>query len=117
MSEEAIDLKEALERIQDDKDLLLELFEIYCEDHATKMGELRTAVSKNDVEQIKRIAHSLKGASGNISAKKLHVAFLGLEQQAKGNDLVRASQTIAEIDRIYDEAKASMAKIKQDFKK
>ena len=117
MSEDAIDLKEAMERIQDDKDLLLELFDIYLEDHNEKMGELRVSLQKNDIEQTKKIAHSLKGAAGNISAKKLHATFLKLEQLAKQNALAQIGEVIQEIDGQFAEFKTNVEKIKQDFQK
>ena len=36
MSEEILDLKEVMERVQDDKELLLELFDIFITDYSEK---------------------------------------------------------------------------------
>ena len=65
MSDEVLDLNEFLERVQDDKELLLELLDIFSDDYQKKRVQLEEAVNKNDSEQIKSVAHSLKGASGN----------------------------------------------------
>ena len=79
MSEEIIDLKDVLERVQDDKELLAELFDIYQEDFVVKRKALGDAIAAKDIAKIKEVAHSMKGSSGNISAKPLHAACLKLE--------------------------------------
>jgi hypothetical protein len=45
MSEEIIDLKDVLERVQDDKELLAELFDIYQEDFVIKRKALGDAIA------------------------------------------------------------------------
>ena len=80
MNDDVVDLKEALERVQDDKELLLELFDIFLGDCTKKIEIIRQAIEKKDLNQLKDTAHSLKGASGNISAKKLYNSFLTMEQ-------------------------------------
>ena len=85
MSEEIIDLKDVLERVQDDKELLAELFDIYEEDFLIKRKVLGEAIAAGDIAKIKEVAHSMKGSSGNISAKPLHAACLKLESLAKEN--------------------------------
>jgi len=117
MSEEAIDLKEVLERVQDDKELLAELFDIFQQDYDVKRKLIQEVVEKNDFEQLKGLAHSLKGASGNISAKKLHVLFMEMEQMAKAQDLSKAAGLLASLDQEYTKLIANIAKLKQDFKK
>src|SRR5271156_153309 len=83
MDDEIIDLKDVLERVQDDKELLAELFDIYEEDFVVKRKGLGEAIAAQDIAKIKEIAHSMKGSSGNISAKPLHAACLKLEAQAR----------------------------------
>lgn len=117
MSEEAIDVKEVLERVQDDKELLLELLDIFKDDYEEKRKVLDQLVVDKNYEQLKSIAHSMKGASGNISAKKLHVIFAKLEQMAKENNLTDANQVLADLDKQYSEVAVHMTKLKTDFKK
>lgn len=105
MSEDAIDMKEVLERVQDDRELLIELLEIFCEDYEQKKKMLDAAVIKNDFEQVRDIAHGLKGASGNISAKKLRVSFTDLGQIAKDRDFSKAKEMLDLIDAQFNELK------------
>lgn len=86
ISDDIMDLKEFLERVQDDKELLLELLDIFSDDYKVKRQALGEAIKTNDADQLRSIAHSLKGASGNISAKRLRNIFLQIEEIAKADD-------------------------------
>ena len=109
MSNDAIDMQEVLERVQDDKELLMELLQIYCDDYVEKWKTFNEAVDKSDYEQLRTLSHSLKGASGNISAKKLRTSFLDLEEMAKQKDLSRAKEILKLIDQQFNELKEYIA--------
>lgn len=112
---EIIDLKDFMERVQDDKELLLELLDIFQEDFVGKRQTLETAVKSNDIAKIKEVAHSLKGASGNISAKDMHANFLKLEQAVKNNDLGQLGPILKEVDAQFELIKQFTVKIKKEF--
>ena len=115
MGEEIIDLKEVLERVQEDKGLLNELFDIYQEDFAIKRQALSDAITAHDISKIKEIAHSLKGASGNISAKPLYAACLKLESLAKEGKTDGMQEVAVAIDRYFEEVKVFAARFKKDL--
>ena len=110
MNDEAIDLKEVMDRVQDDRELLIELLQIFSDDYVQKKKMLDEAVTKNDFEQVRNIAHGLKGASGNISAKELRSSFSNLGQMAKSKDFSKAKETLALIDQQFNELKDFAAK-------
>jgi HPt (histidine-containing phosphotransfer) domain-containing protein len=112
---EIIDLKDFMERVQDDKELLLELLDIFQEDFVGKMQAMQEAVKSGDIAKIKEVAHSLKGASGNISAKEMHTNFLKLEGAAKNSDLTQAALILKDIDVQFDQIKEFAVKIKKEF--
>jgi HPt (histidine-containing phosphotransfer) domain-containing protein len=115
MSEEIIDLKDVLERVQDDKELLAELFDIYQEDFVIKRKSLGEAITAKDIGRIKEIAHSLKGASGNISAKPLHASCLKLEALAKDGKTDGMPELLPEIDGYFEEVKKFALQFKKDL--
>ena len=65
MSEQVVDLNEVMERVQDDKELLLELFEIFDKDYGQKIQTLKVAVGAKDIEVIKDVIHSTTGIEAN----------------------------------------------------
>lgn len=117
MSEEAIDLKEVLERVQDDRELLLELFDIFLEDCPVKIQAIRDAAAKKDISQLKDVAHSMKGAAGNISAKKMHASFLKIEQLAKTDDLAGINNVFKELDNQLADVRSYASKFRQELKR
>jgi len=112
---EIIDLKDFMERVQDDKELLVELLDIFQEDFVGKRQALGDAVKNNDVTKIKEVAHSLKGASGNISAKEMHANFLKIEQSAKNNDISGITPILQVIDGQFEQIKQFALKTKKEF--
>src|SRR5271168_3783777 len=102
MSQEIIDLKDVLERVQGDKELLVELLDIYQEDFVTKRKALGDAISAGDIGKIKEVAHSMKGSSGNISAKPLHAACLKLEMLAKEGKTDGMQEVASAIDGYFE---------------
>ena len=115
MSQDAIDLNEFLERVQDDKALLVELLDIFVSDYQPKRRALEEAVKKNNFEQIKSIAHSLKGASGNISAKPLRETFLKFEEIGKIMNTAGADAVFANMDKLFLAFSERMAQIKKEY--
>ena len=115
MSEEIIDLKDVMERVQDDKELLDELFDIYQEDFVVKRKALGEAIVAHDIVKIKEVAHSMKGSSGNISAKSLHTACLKLEMLAKEGKTDGMQEVAVAIDGYFEQVKVYAAKFKKDL--
>jgi HPt (histidine-containing phosphotransfer) domain-containing protein len=115
MADDIIDLPDVLERVQDDKELLLELLDIYQEDFLLKRATLAEAITKKDFTIIKEVAHSMKGASGNISAKRLYATCLQLEAKAKENNAEGLDQILKTVDSQFEEVKANAIKLKQQF--
>ena len=115
MAEDIIDLADVLNRVQDDKELLLELLDIYQEDFVLKRQALGEAVATKDLAKIKEVAHSMKGASGNISAKRMYQSCLDLEQLAKIQNVSGMEDLIKVVDSQFEEIKANAIKLKKEF--
>ncbi|MBF0489749.1 MAG: Hpt domain-containing protein [Candidatus Omnitrophica bacterium] len=115
MADDIIDLPDVLERVQDDKELLLELLDIYQEDFVLKREALATAIASKDFVKIKEVAHSMKGASGNISAKRLYATCLQMEQAAKEGNATSMEELLKVVDGQFEEVKVNAIKLKQQF--
>jgi len=115
MSDDIIDLEDVLERVQGDKELLSELFDIYEEDFVIKRKALEDAIAAHDIGKIKEVAHSMKGASGNISAKSLHAACLKLESLAKEGKTDGMQEVANAIDGYFEQIKAFAVNFKKEL--
>lgn len=101
MDNTVVDLPEVMERVQNSTELLSELFDIFEEDFIEKRKLLTAALTSKDVQQIKDIAHSLKGASGNISAKIIYSLCLEMEQKAKQASLDGLDGILSQLDKQF----------------
>jgi len=116
MSDDILDFNEFMERVQDDKDLLMELLDIFAEDYQEKIASLQKAVNNNNIEEIKSIAHSLKGASGNISAKRMRELFLSMEDTVKNSDMDGANKILEDLSKEYEALNSRINELKEEFK-
>ncbi len=115
MSQEIIDLKDVLERVQGDKELLVELLDIYQEDFLVKRQALGDAIAGQDIAKVKEVAHSMKGSSGNISAKPLYAACLKIESLAKEGKTEGMQEVAVAIDGYFEEVKVFAARFKKEL--
>ncbi|MYM62546.1 Hpt domain-containing protein [Pseudomaricurvus sp. HS19] len=82
------------------------LIDAYLDDCSRKMPQLPLLLESRDFEQLRRMAHSLKGASSNFGAHALTELCLQIELAAKAGEetgleaLVRAAG--AEQQRVAD---------------
>jgi HPt (histidine-containing phosphotransfer) domain-containing protein len=113
MGEAIIDLNEVMERVQQDKELLLELLDIYQDDFIQKRKSLDEAISSKNTVKIKEIAHSMKGASGNISAKPMYAMCLKIEEYARNGKTDDIHELLAAVDGYFEEIKIFSAKYKE----
>jgi len=115
MSNNILDLKELMERVQDDKELLLELLDIFIEDFDKKKKALQEAIEETNYEQIRNIAHSLKGATGNISAKDLRVIFTDMEEMGKKSDITGIEDLILSMSAQFEVLLGRIEEVKAEL--
>ena len=82
----AIDWKRAEETVGGDGNLLSELIKAFSTESKTLTSQLETAVNSQNASEIKRIAHTLKGASLSVAAVKLSDLASNLEQSVEDLD-------------------------------
>ncbi len=114
---EVLDLKDALERVQDDKELLLELYDIFAEDFVSKRETINEAFKSGNVSEFQMVAHSLKGATGNISAKQMHETCVALDRLGKDGSLTAAEPLLEVLDKQFVALKEEIIKVKAQFAK
>ena len=90
----------ALERVDDDKELLLEIAGLFLEDVPRMLQELRRASADLDTKAIEHSAHSIKGSVGNVGGLAAHEAALRLEERVK---VGREEEIAGSVDRLIHE--------------
>ena len=112
MDNNTLDLKDVLERVQDDWELLMELLDIFSEDYTEKRELLKELLLENNFEEIRNIAHSIKGAAGNISAKSMHATSEKIEKLAEEKNLTSVKELLPQLDKQFIDLQGCIKELK-----
>jgi len=75
-----IDISSALRRLGGNRKLFFRLLKVFSCDYIDATAEINAALHCSDGEKAMRLAHTIKGVSGNFSAENLRVAASELEK-------------------------------------
>jgi len=93
-----IDIQSAVERLDGDRDFVLEIIGEFKNHLPERMTEIHTALQAGDMNALCRHAHNLKGVALNISAGPVTQVVLDLESIAVREDLAGAAALVAQLD-------------------
>ena len=98
MAAEPVDLVAARRWVGGDRALLLELVGIFVAEAAARMAELRASLASQNVKELERVAHSLKGSAGILGAGELQQVCAELELAAAAKRFDVAPALLARLD-------------------
>jgi CheY-like chemotaxis protein len=104
-----LDEVEALARVGGDRDLLVELAEVFLEECPGLMKAVEGAVASGDPARVKAAAHSLKGAVDNFAARDAFEAALRLEMLGRDGNLSGIHEAWSTLQREIERLKPALA--------
>jgi len=93
-----VDLEDGLARAGDDREFYKELLEIFLEDTASRLVDLRASLTAGDCKKVASDAHGIKGAAANLSAIFVRDIALAIEQQGREEDLSNMEELIGRLE-------------------
>ncbi|MFP3979922.1 MAG: Hpt domain-containing protein [Desulfobacterales bacterium] len=102
------DQKDFLERVDSDMELARQVGEMFMADAREKIAAIRDLINKNHAGELVNAAHSLKGASANISALRLRRIAADLENAAKNEDIAGARGMIGSLENAIAEFESEL---------
>src|SRR3984893_2474247 len=96
--DENLDRGSILERLEGNSELLTELVQLFLGEAPQLLEAMRKALQQGDMQELRRSAHSLKGAAGNFLAHGTVSAALQLENDAKRGDVESAKAGLATLE-------------------
>ena len=82
-----VDLANLIELVGDDKDVFSEIIDIYLNDITTHITALEEAFKNEDYAEVSNEAHSMKGASANVGARRMRTFCASLEEIGHGDEV------------------------------
>jgi HPt (histidine-containing phosphotransfer) domain-containing protein len=98
-----------LQRVDNDRELLEELFALFQEEFPRLLDELHQTVKDDDLAEIRRVAHALKGMLAGLSIQQCAALAANVESAAQAGDRSEVAQVLAALDR---ETSGLMAAVK-----
>ena len=92
-----------LKRLAGDKEFLKELIKKSCEFIPEQIEKLKKYHSENNFNELKILAHSMKGTFANIEARILNKLSLQLEGASEEKNTSRIAEIIEELGKRFDE--------------
>jgi HPt (histidine-containing phosphotransfer) domain-containing protein len=92
----------------DDEELMREVVDALVSNTSHQIEELNRAVERADAVACARVAHSARGACGNVGAISLAALFSSVERDARSGDLTHCRSSVAsltvELEKLRSEA-------------
>ena len=111
-----LDIETGLNRIADNPEAYLKILDKFKKKNISVIDEIRGALNNNDRELAERLAHTLKGVSGNIGAYDLYPIANELQTAIKnGADLTELNPKFNEADIALEQVLDSIVDINSAF--
>ena len=92
------DESDALERLGDDRELLMEIIQVFVEEIPEQILQLKAAFEESDKDKLKRMGHTIKGSAGNLGAIGIQRVALEIENSGDNNDFEKSSNLIEKLE-------------------
>ena len=97
-----MDFTALAEKLGLEQDEFIELVELFVETGKPQIVELRNAVEGQDGEGIRRIAHSIKGASGNLGLMEISQEARIIEEQSLSKNYKAAGDSVVKMEELME---------------
>jgi HPt (histidine-containing phosphotransfer) domain-containing protein len=94
----AFDPEAVLDSLEGDSGLLLEIVGISLVQFPKHMEKIRESIRKADSKTLERAAHALKGAAGNLLARRVREVSLILEEMGGAGSLEGAEEALVTLE-------------------
>ncbi len=109
-----IDRQKAMATVGGDRELLCSLVTLFRAESPRMQTQLRQALASRDPGQVRRVAHTIKGAVGNLGACRAMERAQALELLGKNGDLSRADEAMAALQTALAEVEAALDTLARD---
>ena len=95
----------------DDREFEVELLEAFIESAREYLEQMERSLAENDAQTVSRIAHQLKGASGNVGIPRMMAIATQMNDRAKENRLTGLSEQFPELHQILSQVQAILSEL------
>jgi len=105
------DQKFLLDRLEGDEELFKEIVRTFLDDAPLQVEKLKQALREENLSQIEKQAHSLKGAAMNIGGNALQAIAFEVELSGKKGDLKRNQELIPRLEKEFTRLQKALSSL------
>ena len=105
------DYDTVLQRVDGDRDLLIEITQMFLEECPKLMQEIRTSILKKDAPQLRLASHTLRGSLANLSAASAQHPAHALETMGRTGNFTGAVDAFATLEIAMDRLQPALVRI------
>jgi len=102
-------------RLMNDKDLVKLVIHQFLEGIPTLIEELEAAIQQHNIEEVIRLAHSIKGVAANVSAEQLLSLSGRIEKEVRENGELAKTIQLTEIRQEFDAVAVQMREFEENL--
>ena len=92
LPENFISWQDSVDRVGGEEDFLIELLNDFREMIDENLRKIQSSIEEKNFIEIRELAHSMKGASGNLGLNTIYDTTLNLENNAKEQNLEKINK-------------------------
>ncbi len=96
-----IDVQSALERLMGNRKLFNRLLGNFLNEYANAAEQIRSSLGSEDSESARRLVHTFKGVSGNLSATELYAIAVALETEIRNGNREAAADLLVQLEEAF----------------
>jgi len=85
-----------------------ELIQVFLRDSENRIDGLKAAADAGDREALERLAHTLKGSSGNLGARKMMRLCDAIETRARDGEAFDSTPMVADLEREFGRVRGAL---------
>lgn len=106
MGKQILNWQDGVARVVNNRALYAKLLGRFAESQGNAPAQMAQAIGADNLEEVRTLAHTLKGTAANLGAEALAEAALHLEEAAKAGEDMAGS--LAAVQRVMEETLAAM---------
>jgi len=103
-----------VERLMGDQKLAKRIVRGFMDEMPRQIASLAQAVGNRDAQQVRLVAHSIKGAAANVSGMELREAAFQLEMNGAAGDLTVAAAALPKLSDSFDRLRSALETFSRD---
>lgn len=108
------DLEQALNYMDGDRELFLELVSVFMEESERQLNEIHSGIASGDAKVVERAAHSIKGSLSTFAAARATEAARTLEFLGRDGNLAEFPAAMAALEKEIALVKDALLKVSRD---